>query len=120
MMQPLARMRAPERCAGLFFFDFSLSRNRSAAFATAGSTGRDLVSILQPDGVGAAALVGACAGEHARAYIGHFLRHWSHREDAFDDVFEAFVDNVHETPGNLVGRLRPLPRRRMHRPDRDA
>ena len=37
-----------------------------------------------------------------RAYIGHFLRHWAHRKDAFDDVLEDWVDNFLR-PGNLQG-----------------
>lgn len=46
-------------------------------------------------------LVGA-SHETCRAYIGHFLRHWSHRKDAFDEVMDAFVDNFLK-PGNLAG-----------------
>ena len=49
----------------------------------------------------APALVGATRASCA-AYIGHFLRHWAGRPDAFDDVFEAFVDNFMQ-PGNLQG-----------------
>ena len=49
----------------------------------------------------APALVGATR-ESCRAYIGHFLRHWSHRKDAFDDVLEDWVDNFLR-PGNLAG-----------------
>lgn len=49
----------------------------------------------------APALVGATR-ESCRAYIGHFLRHWTHRKDAFDGVLEEFVDNFLE-PGNLEG-----------------
>lgn len=49
----------------------------------------------------AAALVGA-SREACRAHIGHFLRHWSHRKDAFDGLIERFVDNFMR-PGNLQG-----------------
>jgi pimeloyl-ACP methyl ester carboxylesterase len=49
----------------------------------------------------APALVGA-SREACRAYFGHFLRHWSHRKDAFDDVLDAFTDNFLK-PGNLAG-----------------
>ena len=38
----------------------------------------------------------------AGLYIGHFLKAWSHRKDAFDDVLEAFTDNFLK-PGNLAG-----------------
>ncbi|MDA8048757.1 MAG: alpha/beta hydrolase [Rhodospirillales bacterium] len=46
-------------------------------------------------------LVGATR-DNCRAYIGHFLRHWAYRENAFDEVLEAFVDNF-LLPGNLEG-----------------
>jgi pimeloyl-ACP methyl ester carboxylesterase len=49
----------------------------------------------------APALIGATR-ESCRIYIGHFLRHWSHRKDAFDDVLEAFTDNFLKQ-GNLAG-----------------
>jgi pimeloyl-ACP methyl ester carboxylesterase len=49
----------------------------------------------------APALVGA-SRDTCRAYIGHFLRHWAHRKDAFDDVLEDWVDNFLR-PGNLEG-----------------
>lgn len=49
----------------------------------------------------AAAMVGA-SRESCRAHIGHFLRHWCHRKDAFDDVIERWVDNFMR-PGNLQG-----------------
>ena len=98
IMQPLARL-APERIAGLFFFDFSYP----------GIGGR----MATPDRLNeiwyqsfhqmpmAAALVGA-SRDTCRAYIGHFLRHWAHRKDAFDDVLEDWVDNFLR-PGNLEG-----------------
>jgi pimeloyl-ACP methyl ester carboxylesterase len=35
-------------------------------------------------------------------YIGHFLRHWSYRKDAFDGVLDAFTDNFMQA-GNLAG-----------------
>ena len=49
----------------------------------------------------APALVGATR-ESCRLYIGHFLKAWSHRKGAFDDVLEAFTDNFIK-PGNLAG-----------------
>ena len=49
----------------------------------------------------APALVGANR-ESCRAYIGYFLKHWSFRKHAFDDVLEAFVDNFLKD-GNLAG-----------------
>ena len=49
----------------------------------------------------APALVGATR-ESCRTYIGHFLKAWAHRKDAFDDVLETFTDNFLK-PGNLAG-----------------
>jgi pimeloyl-ACP methyl ester carboxylesterase len=98
IMQPLART-APERCAGLFFFDF--------AYPGIGARmgGPDRLNEIWYQSFHqmafAAALVGASRAT-CRAYIGHFLRHWAHRKTAFDDVLEAFVDNFLK-PGNLEG-----------------
>jgi pimeloyl-ACP methyl ester carboxylesterase len=97
-MQPLAR-NAPQRLAGLFFFDF--------VYPGIGPR------MAEPDRLNeiwyqsfnqmemAPALIGATR-ESCRFYIGHFLRHWSHRKDAFDDVLEAFTDNFLKE-GNLAG-----------------
>jgi pimeloyl-ACP methyl ester carboxylesterase len=49
----------------------------------------------------APALVGA-SRQNCETYISHFLRHWAHRKNAFDDVMPAFTDNFLK-PGNLVG-----------------
>ena len=98
VMQPLARS-APDRLAGLFFFDF--------VYPGIGPR------MAEPDRLNeiwyqsfnqmemAPALIGATR-ESCRIYIGHFLRHWSHRKDAFDDVLEAFTDNFLKR-GNLAG-----------------
>jgi pimeloyl-ACP methyl ester carboxylesterase len=97
-MQPLAR-QAPHRIAGLFFFDF--------VYPGIGPR------MAEPDRLNeiwyqsfnqmemAPALIGATR-ESCRTYIGHFLKHWAHRKDAFDDVLEAFIDNFLK-PGNLAG-----------------
>jgi pimeloyl-ACP methyl ester carboxylesterase len=98
VMQPLAR-RAPDRFSGLFFFDF--------VYPGIGPR------MAEPDRLNniwyqsfnqmemAPALVGA-SRESCRTYIGHFLKNWAHRQHAFDDVLEAFVDNFLK-PGNLAG-----------------
>lgn len=98
VMQPLAR-RAPERFSGLFFFDF--------VYPGIGPR------MAKPDRLNliwyqsfnqmemAPALVGADR-ESCRTYIGHFLKNWSHRPHAFDDVLEAFTDNFLKS-GNLAG-----------------
>jgi len=49
----------------------------------------------------AAAIVGA-SRDACRAHIGHFLKHWCCRKDAFDAVVERWVDNFMR-PGNLQG-----------------
>ena len=97
-MQPLARL-VPERVAGLFFFDF--------VYPGIGPR------MAEPDRLNhiwyqsfhqmemAPHLVGATR-ESCRLYIGHFLKTWSHRKAAFDDVLEAFTDNFLK-PGNLAG-----------------
>lgn len=97
-MQPLARS-APERFSGLFFFDF--------VYPGIGPR------MAEPDRLNliwyqsfnqmemAPALVGANR-ESCRTYIGHFLKNWSHRKHAFDDVLETFTDNFFK-PGNLAG-----------------
>ncbi len=49
----------------------------------------------------AAAMVGS-SREACRLYIGHFLRHWAHDTQVFNDDLEAWVDNFLK-PGNLQG-----------------
>ena len=98
VMQPMAR-QAPGRFTGLFFFDFVYP----GIGARMGAPDR-LNEIwyqsfnqmpMAPDIVGA-------TRDTCRAYIGHFLRHWAYRKDAFDDVLDAFTDNFMK-PGNLAG-----------------
>jgi pimeloyl-ACP methyl ester carboxylesterase len=98
IMQPLARA-APKRLTGLFFFDFVYP----GIGARMGAPDRLNEIWYQSFHQMAMApvLVGA-SRETCRAYIGHMLRHWSHRKDAFDDVLESFVDNFLK-PGNLAG-----------------
>ncbi len=98
VMQSLAR-RHPERVSKLLFFN--------CPTAGVGARWRD------PDHINqiwyqtfhqmpyAAEIVGA-SRESCRAHIGHFLRHWSHKKDAFEPVLERWVDNFMR-PGNLQG-----------------
>ena len=98
VMQALGR-QAPDRLPGLFFFDF--------VYPGIGSR------MAEPDRLNeiwyqsfhqmamAPALVGA-SRESCERYIGHFLHHWAHREGAFTDVLDAFIDNFMK-PGNLAG-----------------
>ncbi len=98
VMQALA-LRAPERVAGLFFFDFSYPGIGARMGAPDRLAEIWYQSFHQFDF--APGLVGA-SRDTCGAYIGHFLRHWAHRRHAFDDVRDAFVDNFLK-PGNLAG-----------------
>ena len=97
-MQPLAR-KAPERVAGLFFFDFVYP----GIGPRMGSPDRLneiwYQSFNQMDM--APALVGA-SQQTCETYISYFLRHWSHRKNAFDEVLPLFTENFLK-PGNLAG-----------------
>ena len=98
VMLSLAR-RAPERLRGLVFFDFSYP-GIGARMGTPDRLNEIWYQSFHQMPM-APALVGA-SRETCRAYIGHFLRHWAHRKDAFDDVMEDWVDNF-LAPGNLAG-----------------
>jgi len=98
VMQPLAR-KAPERIAGLFLFDF-VHPGIGARMGTPDRLSEIWYQSFNQMEM-AVALVGATR-ESCRTYIGHFLRHWAHRRNAFDDVLEAFVDNFLKA-GNLAG-----------------
>ncbi len=98
VMQVLAR-RAPERWLGLFFFDF-VHPGIGARMGTPDRLNEIWYQsfhqmTMAPD------LVGATRNS-CRAYIGHFLRRWAHRKDAFDELLEAWTDNFLR-PGNLEG-----------------
>jgi pimeloyl-ACP methyl ester carboxylesterase len=96
--QALAR-RAPERIAGLFFFNCpypGIGRRWAAV--------DHLVEIWYQSFHQmpfAAELVGT-SREACRIYIGHFLSHWARDPHAFDPDLEAWVDNFLR-PGNLQG-----------------
>jgi pimeloyl-ACP methyl ester carboxylesterase len=98
LMQPLAR-QAPERIAGLFFFDFLYPGigPRMAEPERLNSIWYQSFNQLAI----APKLVGA-SRESCRAYVGYFLKHWTHRKHAFDDVLDAFTDNFLKA-GNLEG-----------------
>ena len=98
IMQPLARS-APSRLVGLFFFDFVYPGIGPRMAAPDRLNEIWYQSFNQTEM--AATLVGAtrCSCE---TYIGHFLRHWAYRKDAFDSVLDAFTDNFMQ-PGNLAG-----------------
>jgi len=97
VMQSLARM-APERLTGLFFFDFVYPGIGARMGAPDRLAETWYMTFHQTEL--APALLGA-SPETTRIYITHFLRHWSHRKDAFDDVLDRFVANF-QKPGNLA------------------
>ena len=97
-MQAIAR-RDPERVAGLFFFDFVYPGIGSRMGAPDRLNEIWYQSFNQMDM--APMLVGA-SQQTCQTFISHFLRHWSHRKSAFDDVLPAFTENFLK-PGNLVG-----------------
>lgn len=97
-MQALARA-APERFAGLFFFNFVYP----GIGARMGAPDRlNEIWYQSFHQMPFAPLLVGASRETCAAYIGHFLRHWAHRKDAFDDVFDLWVDNFLK-PGNLSG-----------------
>lgn len=98
VMQPLARA-APERLAGLFFFDFVYPGIGPRMGAPDRLNHIWYQSFHQMEM--APRLVGATR-DSCRTYIGHFLTTWSHRKHAFDEVLEAFTDNFLKA-GNLAG-----------------
>jgi pimeloyl-ACP methyl ester carboxylesterase len=98
VMQPLAR-RAADRLAGLFFFDFVYPGIGPRMAAPDRLNHIWYQSFHQMEM--APQLIGATR-ESCALYIAHFLKGWSHRKDAFDDVLDAFADNFFKE-GNLAG-----------------
>jgi pimeloyl-ACP methyl ester carboxylesterase len=98
VMQPLGR-QARQRIAGLFFFDFVYSGIGPRMAEPERLNNIWYQSFHQMEM--APELVGATR-ESCRTYIGHFLKAWSYRKAAFDDVVDAFADNFLK-PGNLAG-----------------
>jgi pimeloyl-ACP methyl ester carboxylesterase len=97
-MQPLARL-APARLTGLLFFDFVYPGigPRMAEPERLNNIWYQSFNQMEI----APRIVGA-SRESCRLYIGHFLKAWSHRKAALDDVLDAFTDNFMK-PGNLAG-----------------
>lgn len=98
VMQPLAR-KAADRLAGLFFFDFvypGIGARMGAPDRLNEIWYQSFHQMAMAPGI-----VGATRAT-CRLYFAHFLHHWAHRKDAFDDVLDAFVDNFLK-PGNLAG-----------------
>ena len=98
VMQKLARL-APDRFVGLFFFDFMYPGIGDRM----GSPDLLLQTWYQTFHVTDLAIqLLSASPENVRIYITHFLRHWAHHKDAFDDVLDQFVANF-QRPGNLQG-----------------
>jgi pimeloyl-ACP methyl ester carboxylesterase len=98
LMQPLARTN-PQRLSGLFFFDFVYPGIGPRMAAPDRLNEIWYQSFHQMEM--APRLVGA-SRESCRLYIGHFLKAWAHRKNAFDDVLDDFADTYFRD-GNLAG-----------------
>jgi len=98
VVQAMARQR-PELLSGIFLFD-TPHPGIGPRFADPGHL-KEIWYQSFHQLPWAASLVGA-SRDSCRTYFAHFLRHWSVRRDAFDDVLEAWVDNFMR-PGNLQG-----------------
>ena len=90
----------PERLSGLFFFNCPYP-GLGPRFAAPDRLKEIWYQAFNQKPF-AAAMVGS-SREACAHYIGHFLRHWAGgNPNAFDDVFDAFIDNFMK-PGNLQG-----------------
>jgi epoxide hydrolase 4 len=98
VMQSIA-LKAPDRVRGLFFFNCATHGVGSRWNAPSHIPEIWYQTFHQQ--AYAAAMVGA-SRESCRAHIGHHVRHWCRRKDAFDAVMERWVDNFMR-PGNMQG-----------------
>ncbi|MGL4241561.1 MAG: alpha/beta fold hydrolase [Beijerinckiaceae bacterium] len=98
VMQVLG-VRNPERATGLFFFNCA-THGVGSRWNEPGHINQIWYQTLHQQPY-AAALV-ASSRENCQRHIGHLLRHWSHRKNAFDAVMERWVDNFMR-PGNMQG-----------------
>lgn len=96
--QALARL-APDRLAGLFLLDCP-HPGIGARWAALRQIAEIWYQTFHQQPL-AAALVGASRAT-CRAYLGHFLRHWTHRKEVFEAQLERWVDTYLE-PGNFEG-----------------
>ncbi len=97
-IQAMARA-APERFTGLFLFDF-VYPGIGARMGTPDRLNEIWYQSFHQMDMAPALL--ASSRQACELYIGHILRHWTCRKDAFDDVMSAFVDNFMQQ-GNLAG-----------------
>jgi len=96
--QSLARAQ-PDRLSGLFFFNCPYP-GIGARWAAPEHL-REIWYQSFHQLPWAASLIGS-SREACRLYFRHFLSHWSHDPNAFDEDLEAWVDNFLK-PGNLQG-----------------
>ena len=90
---------APDRLAGLLFFSF-IHPGVGDRFYSIDRLHNIWYMFFQENEF-AAALVGATPDTVAK-YFSYFLKDWTYRKHAFDDVLPAFIDNFRK-PGNLEG-----------------
>lgn len=98
VMQRLA-IRYPERVTKLFFFNCP-TRGVGARWREPSHINQIWYQTFHQMPF-AAQIVGS-SRESCKIYLGHMLRHWLHKKDAFDPVLDRWVDNFMR-PGNLQG-----------------
>lgn len=98
IIQEYAR-RHPERVSGLFLYSFPYPQIGDRWYAVDHVKEVWYQTFQQ---LPFAAPLVASSRENCRAYISHFLSHWSHDPHAFDDDLEIWVDNYMK-PGNVQG-----------------
>ena len=98
IIQEYARRR-PERISGLFLYSFPYPQIGERWYAVDHVKEVWYQTFQQ---LPFAADLVASSRENCRAYISHFLSHWSRDPRAFDDDLEAWVDNFMK-PGNVRG-----------------
>jgi pimeloyl-ACP methyl ester carboxylesterase len=98
IMQSMARV-APERFTRLFFFDF-VYPGIGTRMGTSDRLNEIWYQSFHQMEMAPALL--SSSREACKLYISHILHHWTYQKDAFDGVFEDFIDNFMK-PGNLAG-----------------
>jgi pimeloyl-ACP methyl ester carboxylesterase len=92
-------VRNPERATGFFFFNCA-THGVGSRWNQPGHINEIWYQTFHQ--MSYAAELASSSRENCRRHIGHFLRHWSYRKDAFDAVLERWTDNFMR-PGNMQG-----------------